>query len=56
MNNNYLHNGNLQLFSEQLLSSKMAFRNGLFPVSELGLHVGGHGVLHLATGKKIKIN
>ena len=35
MNNNYLHNGNLQLFSEQLLSSKMALRNGLFPVSEL---------------------
>jgi hypothetical protein len=31
-----VHSGNLQLFSDQLLCSKMALRNGLFPVRELG--------------------
>jgi hypothetical protein len=50
MNNNYLDLGNLQLLSDQLLCSKMALRNGLFPV--WGLHVGGNGVLSFASGKK----
>ena len=49
MNNNYLDLGNLQLLSDQLLCSKMALRNGLFPV--WGLHVGENGVLSFATGK-----
>ena len=29
----------------------MSLRNGLVPVRELGLHVGGNGVLPLSTGK-----
>ena len=49
MNNNYLDLGNLQLLSDQLLCSKMALRNGLFPV--WGLPVGENGVLSFATGK-----